>query len=208
MNRIGMVSTSRAGCTFIRKYLCNVYGMQDPNSWLKKNDYRNIKDAPFANEKHILKILVHYVPEHDLAWVLNDMPKIWLYRRDKCQQFLSHVARLRTGINHVYSSESQPQIKDKSLVATREEYERFIKRQDLFWRLYKAYGFLKNEPLIMYEDFCADPENNIDDLYDWFWQYFGNPLKKRIPMPLKIDVNYEDKFINYMEVVNWFDINE
>ena len=94
------------------------------------------------------------------------------------------------------------------MVATREEYERFIKRQDLFWRLYKAYGFLKKEPLIMYEDFCADPENNIDDLYDWFWQYFGNPLKKRIPMPLKIDVNYEDKFINYMEVVNWFDINE
>jgi hypothetical protein len=78
MNRIGMVSTSRAGCTFIRKYLCNVYGMQDSNSWLKKNGYRNIEDAPFANQKHILKILVHYIPEHDLAWVLNDMPKIWL----------------------------------------------------------------------------------------------------------------------------------
>ena len=66
MNRIGMVSTSRAGCTFIRKYLCNIYGMQDPNSWLKKNDYRNIEHMPFANERHILKILVHYVPKHDL----------------------------------------------------------------------------------------------------------------------------------------------
>ena len=208
MNRIGMVSTSRAGCTFIRKYLCNIYGMQDPDSWLKKNDYRNIEHMPFANERHILKILVHYVPKHDLAWVLNDMPKIWLYREDTCQQFLSHIARLRTGVNHVYSSEGQPQIKNKSLVATREEYEGFVKRQDLFWRLYKAYGFLKNEPLIQYEEFCATPEEHIDNLYDWHWQSFGQPLEERISMPLKIDVNYEDKFINYMEVVNWFDINE
>jgi hypothetical protein len=60
----------------------------------------------------------------------------------------------------------------------------------------------------MYEDFCATPEEHIDSLYDWHWQSFGIPLKERISMPLKIDVNYEDKFINYMEVVNWFDINE
>ena len=40
-NRIGMVSTSRSGCTVFRRAICNIYGMADSNSWLKKNDYHN-----------------------------------------------------------------------------------------------------------------------------------------------------------------------
>ena len=100
-NRIGMVSTSRSGCTVFRRAICNVYGLAETNSWLKKNDYQHIETAPFSNQPHILKILVHYVPESRLGFVLNDMPKIWIYSGDTVRQFLRPVATLHTKINHV-----------------------------------------------------------------------------------------------------------
>ena len=70
-NRIGMISTSRSGCTVFRRAICNVYGLQETNSWLKNNDYQHIEQAPFSTQPHMLKILVHYVPESKLGFVLN-----------------------------------------------------------------------------------------------------------------------------------------
>ena len=96
--RIGIVATSRSGSTFFRRYLCNEFGLQDSKSWLKHNLYKDIDTTAFAQKPHLLKILPHYVLEQS---IYSDMPCIWLYRKDIVTQFLSHVARLRTKINHI-----------------------------------------------------------------------------------------------------------
>ena len=203
-NRIGMVSTSRSGCTVFRRAICNVYGLQETNSWLKNNDYQHIEQAPFSNQPHMLKILVHYVPESKLGLVLNDMPKIWLYRDNMVRQFLSHVTRLYTMVNHVYDETNQPKLEDNSIVATRNQFDTFMYRHKLFWKLWKAYGFLKNEPLIKFEDFLAQPQEVINELQEWQWPQFSfnDPIK--IEMPLRIEMDYTTKFSNYDEIVEWF----
>ena len=204
-NRIGMVSTSRSGCTVFRRTICNVYGLAETNSWLKKNDYQHIETAPFSNQPHILKILVHYVPESRLGFVLNDMPKIWLYRGDTVRQFLSHVARLHTKINHVYESDGQPKLDDNSVIATRNQFDNFMYRHQLFWKLWKAYGFLKNEPLIKFEDFTNNPIEVVEGLQEWYWKQFQFGPPKTFPMPQKIEMDYTSKFANYEEILEWFD---
>ena len=203
-NRIGMVSTSRGGCTVFRRTLCNIYGMEDSNSWLKKNDYQHIDKAPFSKQPHILKILIHYIPESKMGFILNDMPKIWLYRDDTIRQFLSHVARLHTKINHVYEKDGQPQLEDNSIAATRNQFDTFMYRRQLFWKLWKAYGFIKNEPLIKFEDFVEKPQETVEYLQDWYWKQFefGTPIK--LPMPHKIEMDYTKKFGNYNEILGWF----
>ena len=203
-NRIGMVSTSRSGCTVFRRAICNVYGLQETNSWLKNNDYKHIEQAPFSNQPHMLKILVHYVPESKLGFVLNDMPKIWLYRGNMVRQFLSHVTRLYTLVNHVYDETNQPHLEDNSIVATRNQFDTFMYRHKLFWKLWKAYGFLKNEPLIKFEDFLAQPQEVVEELQEWCWPQlrFNDPIK--IEMPLRIEMDYTTKFSNYDEIVEWF----
>ena len=203
-NRLGMISTSRSGCTVFRRAICNTYGMADSNSWLKKNDYGHIEDAAFSNQPHILKILIHYVPESNLGFVLNDMPKIWLWREDRVRQFLSHIARLHTKINHVYSENNQPQLDDKSISATRNQFDVFMYRQKLFWKVWKAYGFLKNEPLIKFEDFLEKPNEVVENLQDWYWAQFRFGVPIRVPLPHKINLDYKDKFENYDKILGWF----
>jgi hypothetical protein len=179
--------------------------MADSNSWLKKNDYKHIEQAPFSDKPHILKILIHYIPESELGFILNEMPKIWLYRDDEVRQFLSHVARLHTKINHVYEKSDQPILNDNSISATRNQFDIFMYRKKLFWKVWKAYGFLKNEPLIKFEDFLETPTEIIENLQEWYWKQFrfGGPFQ--IPMPHKIQMDYTEKFANYQEILEWFD---
>jgi len=178
--------------------------MADSNSWLKKNDYQHIEETPFSNQPHILKILIHYVPESKLGFVLNDMPKIWLYRDDEVRQFLSHVARLHTKVNHVYESDGQPILDDNSVMATRNQFDIFMYRRKLFWKVWKVYGFIKNEPLIKFEDFLENPTEVVENLEEWYWKQFrfGAPIK--FPMPHKIQMDYIEKFANYEEILEWF----
>ena len=203
-NRIGMVSTSRSGCTIFRKCICNLYGMEDSNSWLKKNDYQHIEQAPFSTQPHILKILIHYIPESNLGFALNEMPKIWLYRGDTVRQFLSHVARLHTKINHVYSEDDQPRLDDNSIGATRNQFDIFMYRQKLFWKVWKAYGFIKNEPLIKFEDFLKEPNDVVGSLKNWYHEKFRFGMKATLPMPHQIEMDYTKKFANYDEIQGWF----
>jgi|TARA_Y100000296_G_scaffold86269_1_gene125351 hypothetical protein len=203
--RLGMVSTSRSGCTYFRKRLCNDFGLEDSGSWLKQNEYQQIEEAKFSKHPHILKIKIHYIPENDLEFVLRQFPKIWLWREDTIRQFMSHIARLRTKINHVYDINDQPQIKDKSLTATRSEFDLFMYRQKLFWNAWKTIGFIKNEPLIKFEDFLNNPNNIYDHLYDWFYFYMTSNGVVNIQLPQKIEIDYKEKFANYETIVNWFD---
>jgi len=203
-NRIGMVSTSRSGCTVFRRSICNVYGMEDTNSWLKKNDYQHIEQAPFSDQPHILKILIHYIPESKLGFILNEMPKIWLYRDDTVRQFLSHVTRLHTKINHVYEENNQPRLDDNSICATRNQFDIFMYRQKLFWKVWKACGFLQNEPLIKFEDFIEKPNELIEGLQDWYWKQFRFDVPFQFSLPQKIEMDYTKKFVNYDEILGWF----
>ena len=120
------------------------------------------------------------------------------------RQFLSHVTRLYTLVNHVYDETNQPQLEDNSIVATRNQFDTFMYRHKLFWKLWKAYGFLKNEPLIKFEDFLAQPQEVINELQEWQWPQFSfnDPIK--IEMPLRIEMDYTTKFSNYDEIVEWF----
>ena len=203
-SRIGMVSTSRSGCTVFRRAICNAYGMEDSNSWLNKNDYKHIEQAPFSRRPHILKILIHYIPESNLGFILNEMPKIWLWRENTVRQFLSHVARLHTKINHVYSEDGQPRLDDNSVGATRNQFDMFMYRRKLFWKVWKSYGFIKNEPLIKFEDFLEKPNEVIVRLQDWYWQELKLDEPINLPMPQKIKMDYTKKFANYDEILGWF----
>ena len=130
--RLGLVTTSRSGSTYFRRYICHKYGLWDSTSWLKFNPYEKIEEAPFANKHHILKILTHYIPEDKISNILREFDTVWLYRKDTLKQFLSHVARIRTQINLVYNEEEisslNNSIKDNSLVAKYREYLTFKKR--------------------------------------------------------------------------------
>ena len=133
--RLGLVSTSRSGSTYFRRYICHKYGLWDSTSWLKFNPYEKIEEAPFANKHHILKILTHYIPEDKISNILREFDTVWLYRKDTLKQFLSHVARIRTRVNLVYTEEDitslNSSIEDNSLVAKYREYLTFRKRLEL-----------------------------------------------------------------------------
>ena len=203
--RIGLVATSRSGSTYFRRYLCNTYNLMDSGSWLKTNSYSDIEETDFVCGPHVLKVLLHYIPKKDRVKVLNDFPKIWLYRDDKKRQFLSHVARLRTNVHHAYKEEERPQIQDNSLIATRKEFDRFKYKSKEFWELYHKLGFTKNEPLIRFEDFTDDPRSIMLMLQDWFFEEFhGNFEREKLALPLKLEVDYSKKFKNYDEIVEWF----
>ena len=101
--RVGLVATSRSGSTYFRRFLCNVFGLYDPGSWLKKNLYDDIEKENWATQPHILKILPHYIPENQhIGEMISEFPCIWLYRKDVLSQFLSHITRLRTKVNHIH----------------------------------------------------------------------------------------------------------
>jgi hypothetical protein len=78
-------------------------------------------------------------------------------------------------------------------------------RRKLFWKVWKVYGFIKNEPLIKFEDFLENPTEIVENLQEWYWKQFrfGAPIK--FPMPHKIQMDYIEKFANYEEILEWFD---
>ena len=197
--RLGIVSTSRSGSTYFRRYLCNHYGLLDSKSWLKHNHYKNIDNEKFAQNPHILKILPHYVLDET---VYSDMPCIWLHRKDTLTQSLSHVTRLRTNVNHITDTNDRPNIPDNSLVASLNELEKFQLKQHEFWNLYNKYG--KEEILISYEDFLDSPKKIIDKINNWAWPWdMYEKEKGNLTLTLPLDIIYKDKFKNYKEIKGW-----
>ena len=217
-NRIGIVATSRSGSTFVRRKICHVYGLEDSNSWLQKNEYKNIRRFEesycLPPQPYILKILVNYIPEKDFDFILNDMSIIWLWRKDVVRQFISHVVRLHTKVNHLFEGDEQPQLDDESITVERGHFDNFVYRQNLFWKAWETYGVIKEEPLIKFEDFMTNTEAHIERLQDWNWksEFYGfNKLRKfafepweRNQLPHKIEMNYKKKFTNYDEILKWF----
>ena len=201
--RIGLVATSRSGSTLFRSYACNILGLLDSGSWLKHNSYADIDKQEFASSSHLLKVLPHYISEspEDVHEVTKNFTSIWLHREDIIAQFLSHVARLRTGVNHVYKVEDRPQIENLSLEATREEFDRFKSKLDCFWNLYNNYH--KGEPLISLEYFLANPSSNLAKLSNFF--NINSNQVVDIPIPVELGVAYNDKFKNYDEIIEWFE---
>jgi hypothetical protein len=210
--RLGLVTTSRSGSTYFRRYLCDKYGLWDSTSWLKFNPYEKIAEAPFANKHHILKILTHYIPEEKIYNILTEFDTVWLYRKDTLKQFLSHVARIRTKINLVYNEEEisslNNSIKDNSLVAKYREYLTFKKRLELFWDLYYT---RKGGTLVEYEKFIEDPLDGgwqIMEDYNLEWIMWESMEKgwPKIRMPLGLGIDYEKKFKNIDEIKEWIDV--
>ena len=200
--RIGLVATSRSGSTIFRSYACNLLGLLASGSWLKHNSYSDIDTQPFSKADHILKVLPHYISDspEDVHEVTKNFTSVWLHREDIVAQFLSHVARLRTGVNHVYKVEDRPQIENLSLEATREEFDRFKGKLDCFWNLYHTYH--QGEPLISLEYFLANPTDNLAKLSNFF-DVNSNQVVN-IPVPVELGIAYNDKFKNYDEIVEWF----
>ena len=197
--RIGIVATSRSGSTYFRRYLCNHYGIQDSKSWLKHNLYKDIDTTDFAQKPHLLKILPHYVLEQS---IYSDMPCIWLYRKDIVTQFLSHVARLRTKINHITNEEDRPSLETNSLSATYEEFERFSLKMHEFWLLYKEHGIPSEEMLIAYEDFLSNQQIVCEELDHHYKLKQNETVTTKITKSLGID--YKQVFDNYEDIESWF----
>ena len=209
--RLGLVATSRSGSTYFRRYLCDKYGLHDSASWLKHNPYEKIDEAPFAKKHHILKILTHYVPDHQIDGVILDSEPIWLYRKNMFRQFLSHVYRLITKINLVYKKEEveflDKNVPDNSLVATTEQYDTFMRRQEKFWDLFYTHNA---GSLIQYEEFVNDPKEVAYDVMEdynleWIMWEIDEDVPPKIKLRLKLEINYEKKFKNIDEVRRWFD---
>jgi hypothetical protein len=196
--RLGIVSTSRSGSTYFRRYLCNHYGLLDSKSWLKHNHYKNIDNEKFAQNPHILKILPHYILDES---IYEDVPCIWLHRKDLVTQFMSHVARLRTKINHITDIKDRPNIPDNSLHATFNEFEKFQLKQYEFWMLYEKYG--NDEELISYEDFLESPDLVIEKL-DKKYYFPLQTIKSNLTLTVPLSILYINKFKNYSEIKEWF----
>ena len=213
--RLGLISTSRSGSTYFRRYLCHAYGLWDSASWLKTNPYEKIAEAPFANKHHILKILTHYLPRETIYGVLKEFDTVWLYRNDTLKQFLSHVTRMRTKINLVYRKEEvsflNNSIEDNSLVAEHSEYITFRNRLEHFWDLFYS---SRSGTLVEYEKFVEDPLNVGIDIMDdynleWIMWESMEPESQgwpKIRLPLKLDIDYEKKFKNIDEIKEWIDV--
>ena len=199
--RIGLVATSRSGSTYFRRFLCNVFGLYDPASWLKKNSYDDIEKENWATQPHILKILPHYIPEDQhIGKILSGFPCIWLYRKDVLSQFLSHITRLRTKVNHIHYESERPNIPDGSLIATREEFDRFMTKLEQFWDIYYTHN---HGALVQFENFLDDPLTTLADLQEQFGLKTDNTI--RTQLTIKMGIDYEKKFKNIDEIKGWFD---
>ena len=199
--RIGLIATSRSGSTYFRRFLCNTFGLYDPASWLKKNDYKDIEKENWATQPHLLKILPHYIPEEQhFGEMISGFPCIWLYRKDVLSQFLSHVTRLRTKVNHIHYENERPDIPDGSLIATKEEFDRFMTKLEQFWDIY----YTHNEGArIAFETFLDDPLSTLADLQEQYGLKTDNWVQTKLTIKLGID--YEKKFENIEEIRGWFD---
>ena len=198
--RIGLVATSRSGSTYFRRYLCNTFGLYDSASWLKKNSYKDIEETNWVHQPHILKIFPHYIPENEnIQDILKDYKNIWLYRRDVLSQFFSHITRLRTKINHIHSKDEIPDIPDKSLVATKEEFDKFNSKLNEFWNLF----YIDDENyLVAFENFLNDPLSTLVNIQEKFDLEINNNINTQLTV--KLDIDYEKKFINFAEIKEWF----
>tara|TARA_R100000234_G_scaffold48682_4_gene29158 strand:- start:867 stop:1199 length:333 start_codon:yes stop_codon:yes gene_type:complete len=108
-------------------------------------------------------------------------------------------------VNHVYDDKDIPIIGDKTLVAERSQFDKFMLRQKEFWDLYYELGFPKNDPLIRFEDFVENPKKVCKMLEDWFYMEFScGPELNDQALPRKIDIDYSTKYVNYEEVLEWF----
>ena len=199
--RIGLIATSRSGSTYFRRFLCNTFGLYDPASWLKKNDYKDIDEQNWATQPHLLKILPHYIPEDQhFGELISKFPCIWLYRKDVLSQFLSHITRLRTKVNHIHYKHERPDIKDGSLIATKEEYARFMSKLEQFWDNYYTHN---QGALIAFETFLDDPLSTLADLQEEYGLKVDNRVQTLLNIKLGID--YEKKFENIEEIKGWFE---
>ena len=142
--------------------------------------------------------------------VYQEMPCIWLYRKDVLTQFLSHVTRLRTKINHITDIKDRPDIPDNSLIATVPELERFQLKQHEFWMLYEKYGHqeeegvIESEPLISYEDFLDSREKIIEEINNWAWWDMYEKEEGHLKLTVPLNIMYRNKFKNYEQIKGWF----
>ena len=190
----------------------NYCAIQERCKWdviRKMNDF-GLSDKA---KDHILKILTHYIPEEKIYNIIREFDTVWLYRKDTLKQFLSHVARLRTQVNLVYTEEDisslNSSIKDNSLVAKYREYLTFKKRLELFWDLYYTRD---GGTLVEYERFVSDPlqvgwEIMEDYNLEWIgWEATSPEDWPKIRMPLGLGIDYEKKFKNIDEIKEWIDV--
>jgi LPS sulfotransferase NodH len=199
--RIGLIATSRSGSTYFRRFLCNTFGLYDPASWLKKNDYKDIDEQNWATQPHLLKILPHYIPEDQhFGELISKFPCIWLYRKDVLSQFLSHITRLRTKVNHIHYKHERPDIKDGSLIASKEEYDRFMIKLEQFWDIYYTHY---EGALVAFETFLDDPLSTLAGLQEEYGLKPDNTVQTLLNIKLGID--YEKKFENIEEIKGWFE---
>ena len=199
--RLGLIATSRSGSTYFRRFLCNTFGLYDPASWLKKNDYKDIEKENWATQPHLLKILPHYIPEDQhFGEMISGFPCIWLYRKDVLSQFLSHVTRLRTKVNHIHYENERPDIPDSSLIATKEEFDRFMTKLEQFWDIYYTHN---DGALIAFETFLDDPLVTLSHLQEQYGLKADNTV--RTQLTIKLGIDYEKKFENIEEIKGWFE---
>jgi len=198
--RISLVATSRSGSTYFRRFLCNVFGLYDPGSWLKKNLYDDIEKENWATQPHILKILPHYIPENQhIGEMISEFPCIWLYRKDVLSQFLSHITRLRTKVNYIHYESERPDIPNGSLIATKEEFDRFMTKLEQFWDIFYTHN---QGALVAFEDFLDDPLSTLADLQERYGLKADNRV--RTQLTIKMGIYYEKKFENIEEIKGWF----
>ena len=199
--RIGLVATSRSGSTYFRRVLGNTFGLYDPASWLKKNSYKDIEKENWSKQPHILKILPHYIPEDEyIGDIIKECKNIWLYRKDVLTQFLSHVTRLRTKVNHIHFEKEKPDIPDNSLLATKDEFDRFTNKLENFWDIF----YTHNEgSLVSFEEFLGDPLTTLANLQEEYNLTANNKYKTELT--IKLDIDYEKKFKNIDEIKGWFE---
>ena len=198
--RISLVATRRSGSTYFRRFLCNTFGLYDPGSWLKKNSYDDIGKENWATRPHILKILPHYVPENQhIGKMISGFPCIWLYRKDVLSQFLSHITRLRTKVNHIHYESERPDIPDGSLIATKEEFDGFMTKLEQFWDIIYTHN---QAAVIAFENFLDDPLSTLADLQEQFELKADNTF--RTQLTIKMGIDYEKKFENIEEIEGWF----
>jgi len=198
--RISLVATSRSGSTYFRRFLCNTFGLYDPGSWLKKNSYNDIGKENWVTRPHILKILPHYVPENQhIGKMISGFPCIWLYRKDVLSQFLSHITRLRTKVNHIHYESERPDIPNGSLIATKEEFDRFMTKLEQFWDIFYTHN---QGAVIAFENFLDDPLSTLADLQEQFELKADNTF--RTQLTIKMGIDYEKKFENIEEIKGWF----
>ena len=131
---------------------------------------------------------------------IKECINIWLFRKDVLTQFLSHVTRLRTKVNHIHFEKEKPDIPDNSLLATKDEFDRFTNKLENFWDIF----YTHNEgSLVSFEEFLGDPLTTLANLQEEYNLTANNKYKTELT--IKLDIDYEKKFKNIDEIKGWFE---